>query len=70
MARAIINRLFDQIRNIRIEDFPDGKISLSTGAVINTEEKEISFADLYTSADKAMYRSKELPGNSLTFGSL
>ncbi len=70
MARAIINRLFDQIRNIRIEDFPDGKISLSTGAVINTEEKEISFADLYTSADKAMYRSKELPGNSLTFGSV
>ena len=67
-AQAILNRLFERVRNLQIAEIPRGEIS--TGAVIHTEKDETSFADLYACADRAMYRSKETPGNSLTFGTV
>ena len=69
-AQAILNRLFERVRNLQIAEIPRGEISISTGAVIHTEKDETSFADLYACADRAMYRSKETPGNSLTFGTV
>ena len=70
MGRAIISRLFEKIRNLQIPGLPQGKISISSGAVIHTEADAASFAELYAGADKAMYRSKKIHGNSLTFGKL
>ena len=70
MGQAIIHRLFERIRNLQVEGIPEGKISISAGAVIHTEENETSFAELYTCADRAMYQSKNKPGNSLTFGTV
>ena len=70
MGQAIIHRLFDRIRELQIEGIPAGWISISAGAVIHTEKEGTSFADLYARADKAMYRSKQKQGNSLTFGNI
>ena len=70
MGRTIISRLFERIQNIQVPDLPRGKISISAGAVIHTETDAASFADLYSGADKAMYRSKKIRGNSLTFGKI
>jgi len=70
MVRAITNRLFERIGNLQVEDIPEGKISVSAGAVIHTEGKAASFEDLYACADRAMYSSKKTPGNNLTFGTM
>lgn len=68
MGRTIISRLFEKIKSLQVPGISQGKITISAGAVIHTEEDEASFADLYAGADKAMYRSKKIRGNSLTFG--
>jgi len=70
MGRSIVSRLFDRIRNLQVEGLPNGKISVSTGAVIHSEKDETSFAYLYACADRAMYGSKKRAGNSLTFGNV
>ena len=68
MGRAIISRLFEKIKTLQVPELSQGKITISTGAVIHTDEDATSFADLYAGAEKAMYRSKKIRGNSLTFG--
>ena len=70
MGQAIISRLFERVQRIQVEGLPSGRISISTGAVIHTEKDEASFAELYACADRAMYRSKNIRGNSLTFGTI
>jgi len=70
MGRSIISRLFERIKNLQVPGLPQGKISISTGAVIQTEADAASFTELYACADKAMYRSKIIHGNSLTFGKI
>jgi len=70
MGRAIINRLFERIRNLQIAKIPAGKISVSVGAVIHAEQNETSFGELYACADKAMYVSKKTRNNCLTFRTL
>ena len=67
MGKTIIHRLFERIQHLQIPELPDGKITVSAGAVIHTEEETASFAELYACADRAMYSSKKAPGNSLTF---
>ena len=70
MGRAIISRLFEKIQHLQVPGLPQGKISVSAGAVIHTEADAASFAELYAGADKAMYRSKKIRGNSLSFGKI
>jgi len=70
MGQAIINRLFERISHLQIANIPEGEISVSAGAVIHTENNGTSFEDLYACADRAMYISKDRPGNSLTFGTI
>ena len=67
MAKAIIGRLFYRIENLEIPELGDKKISISVGAAFNKGKKKMSFEDLYAKSDTAMYKSKKLPGNSLTF---
>ncbi len=67
MGDALIHRLFSRLGSKPIREIPGGTVSVSVGAVIHSGEKETSFARLYAAADSAMYRSKKLKGNSLTF---
>ncbi len=67
MCEALIRRLFAHIEGCRIPELPGEAIHLSVGAVLYDGEKETSFDELYAAADRAMYRSKKISGNSLTF---
>ena len=67
MAEAIIHRLFHRLENLEIADLGDRKVSASVGAVIFNGTNRMSFADLYAAVDPAMYISKKVSGNSLTF---
>ena len=70
MAEAIIHRLFQHLDRLEIPGLGDRKVSASVGAVLFTGKKAASFSELYAAVDQAMYTSKKITGNSLTFGSL
>ena len=67
MGEAIIHRLFTQLSRKEVPELQGKEVSVSVGAVLCAEGEGISFEDLYSRADSAMYASKEIPGNSLTF---
>ena len=67
MAEAIINRLFHRLETLEIAELGDRKVSASIGAVLFTGKKATTFDELYAAVDPAMYTSKKIPGNSLTF---
>lgn len=68
MGKAMIQRLFSRIEALYIPEMKGEKICVSVGAALCREGKESSFHELYAVADEAMYRSKKISGNSLTFG--
>ena len=65
-AQSFIDRLFENINNIKIEALEDKKIVISLGACIYDGKEELSFDDLYYRADSAMYQSKKKDGCSAT----
>lgn len=65
-AEIIINRLFQKIDQLKIQELKGKKISISVGAVFCLGKKT-TFEELYSCADKAMYISKKTLGNTLTF---
>ena len=67
MAEAIIHRMFHHLENIDIEELGDRKVTASVGAVLFTGKEQASFTELYADVDSAMYTSKKISGNSLTF---
>lgn len=67
MAEAIIHRLFRQLDAVEIPELNGERICVSTGVVLYSGEKASSFGELYALADSAMYASKRVDGNSLTF---
>ncbi len=67
MAEAIIHRMFHRLENIDIAELGDRKVSASVGAVLFTGKEKASFDELYAAVDSAMYTSKKISGNSLTF---
>lgn len=67
MGEAILHRLFARLENREIPELQGEKISISVGAVLCTGEKKRSFDELYAAADGAMYESKKVSGNSVTF---
>jgi len=67
MAEAIIHRLFHRLENLDITELGDRKVSASVGAVIYPGKEKTSFEELYAAVDPAMYESKKISGNSLTF---
>ena len=67
MGDALIHRLFSLLEGKTIPGVPGKAVHVSAGAVIHTGEKETTFSRLYAAADSAMYRSKKVRGNSLTF---
>ena len=67
MGRSIVQRLFDRLEGFDIPALCGGKIHISAGAVLCREEEPLSFQELYSLADNAMYAGKKVPGNSLVF---
>ncbi len=67
MAEAIIHRLFQRLESLEIAELGDRKVSASVGAVLFTGKEAKSFEELYASVDQAMYTSKKISGNSLSF---
>lgn len=67
LARTKIERLFENIENIRIESMGDNGISVSLGAVlIDENSSELEYLKLYSVADEAMYSCKGKPGNNMS----
>ena len=67
MAEAIIRRLFEKLEKTEIPELYGEKIAVSVGVALHAGENAASFDALYALADSAMYASKKMPGNSLTF---
>ena len=65
MGETLIRRLFQRIEGRNLPENPG--ISISVGAAIYSGEGETSFAEMYARTDSAMYESKKLDGNSMTF---
>ena len=66
-GEAIIRRLFQRLGKHGIEEMQGNAFSVSVGAVVCDGRTALSFDELYAHADTAMYSSKKIAGNSLTF---
>jgi len=67
-GKAIIQRLFSSVDELNLPMLRGRKVNISVGAVLSPEGDEPYFCDLYAAADSALYHSKKITGNSLTFG--
>lgn len=69
-AKMCIERLFDEVNQIDIEEMRDSgrRVSISLGAVLCKAENMKSFDELYQLADAAMYQSKKVEGNHYGIG--
>ncbi len=70
MGEAIVHRLFDRLDSIAIPELNGEKVTVSVGVALHVGNKLTSFDELYSHADNAMYSSKKIPGNSLTFSTI
>ena len=61
-----IEKLFDSIRAVRLPEMGDNELSVSIGAVFYDGSKDISYDQLFTEADKRLYKSKQVKGCALT----
>jgi len=68
MGEGMVHRLFDRIDALELPEMNGEKVHISVGAVLIEDWKETSFHELYAAADEALYISKAISGNSLTFG--
>ena len=68
MGESMVHRLFGRIDALDIPEMNGEKVHVSVGAVLIEDGKEATFHDLYAVADEALYISKAINGNSLTFG--
>lgn len=66
-ASALMRKLFNHIDKIVIKELGDFKINLSVGIAFFGAGRSSSFESLYREADFAMYESKKIHGNSMTF---
>ncbi len=67
IIKEFAQSLFDSFCNIDIPELNGPKISVSFGAAIYDGKTDITFDKLYSMADQAMYKSKRITGNSITF---
>ncbi len=66
-ASALMRKLFNHIDKIVIKELGDFKINLSVGIAFFGAGRQSRFESLYREADFAMYESKKIHGNSMTF---
>ena len=67
MTEAIMHRFFERLDKTDIPELRGKKVAVSVGAALYTGDQASSFDALYALADSAMYSSKKVSGNSLTF---
>ena len=67
IAQKILQRLFDNINNLRIPKLGTRRISLSVGATFYPATHRDSFEAMYQRADEGTYSSKKTEGNKSTF---
>lgn len=66
LAKSKIERLFENIEDIDIKEMNGEHISISLGAVLIEEGREVEYVKLYSAADEAMYTCKGLGGNNMS----
>ncbi|WP_026651806.1 sensor domain-containing diguanylate cyclase [Butyrivibrio proteoclasticus] len=66
-GRIVADRLFYNIDSIRIKEVGDWRVKVSVGAVLCGDGADGQFSDYYKLADQAMYESKQVEGNYITF---
>ncbi len=66
-GKRLINRVLKRIGGLNIEELTGEKPTVSVGAVFTPSEGPLSFEDAYRKADSCVYRSKENPGNTVSF---
>ncbi|MCR5701875.1 MAG: diguanylate cyclase [Lachnospiraceae bacterium] len=67
MGKPIIDRFFDNINQIEIEELKGRKICVSMGVAFYQTGDTYSFDELYKRADQGTYISKKHEGNYVTF---
>lgn len=66
-AREWVNRLFEYIDAIVIRELQERRVEISVGAYLYDGETEGDFMAMYKYADVALYDSKDVLGNYVTF---
>ena len=66
-GKKILNRLFDNIKQIDIPELGERKIQVSVGGTFYPADRNDSFESLYERADGGLYDSKKIDGNFVTF---
>lgn len=66
-GQAMIQRIFDKIRELEIPELSDQGISVSAGAALTGIESKPDFEELYRQADAGVYRCKEIEGCAVAF---
>lgn len=66
-AKKVLDRFFNNINALEIEELGERKITISLGAVFYNADHNANFDELYHNADKCTYESKKSSGNAYTF---
>lgn len=66
-VQARMKEFFKDVDNIRIEGYPELRISSSVGAAYYNGSKSVHYDEIYKYADEALYSSKQHKGCYLTF---
>lgn len=67
VGARILERFYDYVNNITLEESVREKVCVSAGAVFARAEAVSGFAQLYEDADRCMYESKGIEGNHITY---
>ncbi len=67
VAKSIINRFIENLKNIVIPELGDTEITASIGAIIVQPGEPADFADNYKLIDSGVYESKKVSGSYVTF---
>ena len=67
VAKSIINRFIENLKNIVIPELGDTEITASIGAIIVQPGEPADFADNYKLIDNGVYESKKVSGSYVTF---
>ncbi len=69
VALIVINRFFECIGNVKIDELKGKKIHVSVGVAFFSQFNTVTFGELYRMADGGTYASKKYEGNYVSFAS-
>ena len=65
--KEFANKLFEEIKNIKLSANPNFEISVSMGAYKVEDNQKISFDNIYKLADDKLYQAKKVQGSYLSY---